>query len=666
MSFYSELKRRNVFRVMVLYVIASWVILQAADVLADILPVPEWTASLVFLLLLLGFPLVLIFSWVYEITPEGIKLERSVEREHSITHQTGRRIEILIAFLAAAAILIVIVDRLVPERPYIADSTADPAITERIEPPLQADDNSIAVLPFLDMSESGDQVYFSDGLAEELLNLLAKLPELKVASRTSSFSFRDKPIDLPAIARQLGVRYVLEGSIRKQRDHYRVTVQMIDASTNFHKWSETYDTRQENIFAIQDDIARKVVSALQLLLSSESDDLLSKHSTENIEAFEAYLKGRNYLRQPATAETLEAAENFFKNALEIDPRYVDAFGGLCDTHLERYERSFETSSFEQAERACNRVLTLQSRSPDTLIALGHLYRLSGQHSRAEENYRKAIAMKTSAADAYDGLAKTFEAQNLAEDARDAYQKAIDLQPGFWRGYLSMGNFLFNTGESQEAISYMRQAVDLSPGNPRALNSLGTVLYMTGDFAGARTTWYRSLRIQPTPIAYSNLATASFFLQDFEQAAAFYRRATELTPDDHQLWGALGDAYRFMPGKEQQANASYEKAIGLVKEFLALNPDDAYSLAMLAHYYSNTGRGLEAESQLARATQLAPNNMYVHYYAALVAIRADQTEAAIGHAEEAVREGYPAQLLAADAGFSKLFSHERFKSLSKLN
>ena len=295
MSFISELNRRNVFRVIVLYVISSWVILQAADVLSSILPVPEWTGSFVFLLLALAFPLVVIFSWVYEITPEGIKREQSVQPEESVTQLTGRRLDIIIGVVAALAIVVVIVDRAVPE-------SADPV--EAAVPQQSVDENSIAILPFDDMSEAGDQAYFSDGLAEELLNLLAKLPELKVASRTSSFSFRDVGADIRTIAAQLGVRYILEGSVRKQADRIRITTQLIDAETDFHLWSEVYERQQNDVFAIQDDIARNVVSALKLVISNQSETVLSRKSTENIDAFEAYLRGRSFLRMSPSGETL--------------------------------------------------------------------------------------------------------------------------------------------------------------------------------------------------------------------------------------------------------------------------------------------------------------------------------------------------------------------------
>jgi len=662
MSIFSELKRRNVVRVVVLYVISSWVILQAADVLSTILPVPEWTGSFVFLLLVLAFPLVVIFSWVYEITPEGIKREQDVHPDESITNETGRRLEILIGVFAAVAIIFVVADRLVPESHEVVESrdVADPV--ESAGPQQSVDEYSIAVLPFDDMSETGDQAYFSDGLAEELLNLLAKLPELKVASRTSSFAFRDVGADIRTIAAKLGVRYVLEGSVRKQGDRIRITTQLIDAETNFHTWSEVYEREQIDVFAIQDDIARKVVSSLQLVISNQSETILSRKSTDDIDAFEAYLRGKSFLRMSASDETLASAEANFQKAIELDANYADAHAGLCDTHRERFHATYDMSAFESAEAACNRALAISPGEPSVLISLGQLYRLSGQDDRAEQNFLRAIALDNRAAEAYEGLARTYAHQNRIDDARIAFQRAIEIQPGYWRAHATMGGFLFRIGRSDEALSYMREAVDLSPNNPRALNSLGTTLYMLGDFDEARDIWYRSLQIDPTPIAYSNLGTASFNLQDFEQAAAMYSRAVELTPDDYRFWGALGDAYRFMPGREADSASSYEKAIDLAEGYLDLNAEDAYTLAALAHYLGSVGRTDQAAWRLERAVELAPGNMYVHYFAALVAANSGDVDAAVDASRRAMDNGYPSKLLAAEPGLHNLADSAKFREL----
>jgi Flp pilus assembly protein TadD len=226
----------------------------------------------------------------------------------------------------------------------------------------------------------------------------------------------------------------------------------------------------------------------------------------------------------------------------------------------------------------------------------------------------------------------------------------------------MGGFLFRIGRSDEALSFMREAVDLSPNNPRVLNGLGSTLYMVGEFDEARDVWYRSLQIDPTPIAFSNLGTASFYLQDFEQAAAMYLRAVELTPDDYQLWGALGDAYRFMPASEADATSSYEKAIELGEAYFDLSADDGYTLAALAHYHASIGRSDQAAWRLARAVELEPDNMYVHYFAALVAASSGDVDAAVDASRRAMDNGYPSNLLAAEPGLRSLADSAKFREL----
>jgi Flp pilus assembly protein TadD len=365
---------------------------------------------------------------------------------------------------------------------------------------------------------------------------------------------------------------------------------------------------------------------------------------------------------PASDETLTSAEANFRKAIDLDANYADAHAGLCDTHRERFHATYDMTAFESAEAACNRALAISPGEPSVLISLGQLYILSGQDDRAEQNLLRAIELDDRAAAAYDGLGRTYEDQNRPDDARVAFQRAIDIQPGNWRAHMAMGGFLFRTGRSDEALRYMREAVDLSPNNPRALNSLGTTLYMVGEFDEARNVWYRSLQIDPTPIAFSNLGTASFYLQDFEQAAAMYTRAVELTPDDYQLWGALGDAYRFMPGSEADSASSYEKAIELAEAYLDLNADDGYTLAALAHYFASIGRSDQAAWRLAQAVEHAPGSMYVHYFAALVAASSSDVDAAVDASRRAMENGYPSKLLAAEPGLQILTDSAKFREL----
>ncbi len=256
MSLFQELKRRNVFRVAVLYVLAAWLLLQITDVAISLLQLPGWVGRFVFLLVALGAIPALLIAWLYELTPDGLKREHAVADGERITQQTGRKIDLLIGIFGAVIVTVIIADRLIPE-----NSTPPANVAGNT---LLSADKSIAVLPFADMSAAGDQEYFGDGIAEELLDLLAKIPELRVISRTSSFQFKGQSADVRTIAQTLAVATILEGSVRKSGDRVRVTAQLVRGDDGSHLWSESYDRDFDDVFDVQDDIAGAVVRALRV------------------------------------------------------------------------------------------------------------------------------------------------------------------------------------------------------------------------------------------------------------------------------------------------------------------------------------------------------------------------------------------------------------------
>jgi TolB-like protein len=259
MAIFDELRRRNVFRVAAAYLVISWLLMQVADTLAPALHLPESVNSAVLFFLILGFPLALFFAWAFELTPEGLKREKDVEREHSITRLTGRKLDRFIIICLAAALGYFAYDRFVspaPGRGETSESSPHDIVASK------APRQSIAVLPFVNMSGDPDNEYFSDGLSEEILNLLARIPDLKVIGRTSSFAFKGKNEDLRAIGEALDVVTVLEGSVRKSGDRVRITAQLIDVADGSHIWSDTYDRTMVDIFAIQDDVAGAIKEAL--------------------------------------------------------------------------------------------------------------------------------------------------------------------------------------------------------------------------------------------------------------------------------------------------------------------------------------------------------------------------------------------------------------------
>jgi len=309
MSVFAELKRRNVFRVAVAYIIVAWLLLQVADTLAPALLLPDWFQSGVAFVLILGFPIAIIFAWAFELTPDGVKRERDVDRTQSITQETGQKLNYTIIGLLVAAVAYFAVDKFVYEHDHEVIET-------------HAGEPSIAVLPFANMSDDASNEFFADGITEELLNLLAKIPELEVTSRTSAFQFKDKEIDIPTIASQLGVDHVLEGSVRKSGVKVRITAQLIDAETDKHVWSETYDRELDDIFAIQDEIARKVVDELHVTLLGEAP----KTRQTDPEAYAMYLEGLHFLDLDGI-EYWPRAKGLFEKVIDIDPNYAPAWYG---------------------------------------------------------------------------------------------------------------------------------------------------------------------------------------------------------------------------------------------------------------------------------------------------------------------------------------------------
>lgn len=333
MGLFAELRRRNVIRVAVAYLIGAWLLLQVTEVLRGLMDLPSGLGRAVVVLLAIGFPVVLAFAWVFEITPEGIKREREIDRSQSAATQTGKRLNILIiAMLALAAAYFFWESRLkAPAEsppPVVTDATSDTGSA--------VDDGttSIAVLPFVNMSPDPDNEYFADGLSEEILNRLAQVQELRVIARTSAFAFKGQNRDLREIGALLGTGNILEGSVRRQGEQVRVTAQLIDASDGAHLWSQTWDRQLDDVFAIQDEIAQKVVDALDIVLDEATRQAMLAAGVRDVGAFVAYQKGyQAFVDAHGDADMLrklEAAIPLFDEAIAAAPDFADAYAQKTD------------------------------------------------------------------------------------------------------------------------------------------------------------------------------------------------------------------------------------------------------------------------------------------------------------------------------------------------
>ncbi|MDH5344818.1 MAG: hypothetical protein OEW59_03575, partial [Gammaproteobacteria bacterium] len=453
MSLFSELKRRNVFRVALLYLVASWVVIQVTDVGVSLLGLPDWTGRFVFLLLLIGFPLVMVFSWVYELTPEGLKREKEVVRDTSITHETARKLNTAVIVLLLIAVGGLIADRLVPEtRPVPAQgpSAASPA----------ADEQSIAVLPFVNMSSDPENEYFSDGLSEELLNLLAKIPELKVAARTSSFSFKNSTAEIGEIARTLQVAHVLEGSVRKSGDDIRITAQLIKASDGYHLWSETWDRTLVDVFAIQDEIAESVVSALKMRLLGE----VPRAEATDPYAYELYLKAKS-LGDLNTGDGFREGQALLEQALAIDPEFAEGWVelGVLLANQTGFGYLDEEEGYERAEAATRRALQLEPRHARAMSGLGWnaMYR-DWDFREAARLIRTARELEPGNASVINAYAVLTGAFGRLDEQISLYESALERDPVALSVLWNLSGSYQTAGRHEDAEALIERMRQVSP------------------------------------------------------------------------------------------------------------------------------------------------------------------------------------------------------------
>ena len=518
---------------------------------------------------------------------------------------------------------------------------------------------TIAVLPLLDISPNGGNEYLGDGLAEELSSRLSRIPGLRVAAQTSTFAFKGRHTDVRLIAQSLGVRNVLEGSVRRDGDQLRVTAQLIDAQSGYNVWSQTYDRTWRDLLVIQDDLAHSIVDALQLVLSTDVKAHLGQQPTRNLAAFDLYLAGLAHLRRnKATGE----AEQSFREALALDPQFAPAYAGLCETYAIAYENTRDTSIAAKAEAACSKALSLDSSQLEVEMALGHLYVISGRSARAVEIYRKAVATNPRNADAHIGLARAYEEQKRTGEAEATYERAIEAEPDYWGAFNAFGGFLMAQGRAAEAVTQYEKVTRLAPANPSGLNNLGAALQMTGNFERASQAYERSLQLVPSRSAYSNTGLMYYYLGRFPAAVQMFRKATDQGAQDHRVWGNLGDALFQIPDKRAEAERSYRRAIQLAERELVVNPKDAVVNAEVAYFYSRIGNPQRARNDIARALELRPDVVWVHYYAALVALETTGRDAALKSLERAIELGYPPGLVRTAPEFSSLRGDPRFEQL----
>ena len=490
MSLFNELKRRNVFKVAIAYVVMSWLVLQVADVVLNHITAPGWIFQVLMLFLAIGLPFAIFFAWAFELTPEGLKRESEVDRTQSITPQTGKKLNLMITVVLLLALGYFAVDKFVLSSGRDAalveatEQATTQAITAQTAEAVQTvdADKSIAVLPFVDMSPDKDQEYMSDGLAEELLNLLAKIPQLRVIARTSSFAFKGEKIEIAEIAKKLNVAHVLEGSVRKSGNQVRITAQLIRASDSSHLWSETYDRSLDDVFAIQDEISAAVVEQLKITLLGAAP----KARETDPKAYALFLQARQLSHQLTPAA---AGQSILLNeqVLAIDPGYAAAWVGLAQNYTFQASNGLRPigEGYPLAREAANKALAIDADNALAFNMLGVFAMEYDNDLVAAAGYdEQALALEPTNPDVLVEASRLLRALGRLEDAIALLQYVVARDPVNPRAHYNLGILYLYTGRLGESIASFQTTQSLSPGYASALSSMGYALLLQGDAEAA--------------------------------------------------------------------------------------------------------------------------------------------------------------------------------------
>jgi TolB-like protein/Flp pilus assembly protein TadD/DNA-binding winged helix-turn-helix (wHTH) protein len=544
---------------------------------------------------------------------------------------------------------------------YLRTPSAPVNASVHVQPP-----HSIAVLPLIDVTPGDGNGYLGDGLAQELSARLGRIHGLRVASSTSAFSFRNREADVRAIAQTLGVRQVLEGSVMRVGDQLRVTAQLIDADSGYNIWSQTYNRTWQDLVAIQDDVVRSIIGTLKVVLASDMAQRAAQPPTQHVEAFDLYLAGLSKLRGAAGQKQLEQAEDAFRQALALDPKFALAYAGLCERYATGYDETRDPALVNKAESACGAALKLDDSLREVSAALAHLYLVSGRSEEAAARYRAAIRAEPDSADGYMGLGEALEASQQDTEAERAFRQGVEVEPTYWGAQTALGNFLFRHGRSAAAIPIYKRVTELVPASRLAYNNLGAAYLISADFPQAAAAFERSLALEPSRSAYSNLGSVYYFLGRYADAARMFTHSTELAAQDHRVWGNLADALWQLDSSRAAAKDDYRRAMALAQRALEVNPKDAVSWMQLAYYSERAGDSAHVSDYVSRALALGAADQYVHYYGALVALERGDANGAVAALGRAVELGYPTQLIRAAPDFTSLRSDARFRKLADVS
>ena len=651
-----NLQQRGVLEAGLAYLLLGWLLIQIADVVFDQLFLPQWAGTFVTVLVIAGFPIVLALSWFLEFR-EGRAVVDTGPNSRNPRRRFTRTYLSVVGALLIASILVFSYDRVVG----LPIDVTTPAIIVAEEEQLPVEPNSIAVLKFLNIDGSDQTEIFASGFAEEMINRLARLPSMSVASRGDAWSLGPTSSSVD-VRRRLRVAYYVEGSVRLIGESLTVNVKLIDSMTGFQVTSRSFDEKIEDFNLVQREITNVTVANMRISLPRETQSMLnSMYEEADLDAYILYRRGKEMYDRPQTIETVSDAIELYRQALAFDPDYAAAHAGLCGAYVELYRLSSSPADIQLAETACSAALTSNPRLHMVFAALGELYRRTGRIAEAEVAFDKALVINSNDVQAMTGLSEVYRRSQRLPEAEELLRSAIDTQPGNWRAINSLGAFLFVMGRYSEAADEYGKIVFLDPENFQARGDLGSALIMAGEFEMGRQVMEESLEIQPIQRTYSNLGVIYYYLGEFEKSVVTHQKAVDLTPGQALMWLNLADSLQ-LAGHAEEATIAFQKARDISMNMLSIDSSDSEATIMLAWCQHMLGDSQQALLTVEKGLEIDPGDPYGHYYDALIRYQTGDEGAALQSLQAALERGYPPGLLVAEPYLGDIRADERFHAI----
>ncbi len=620
-SLFEELKRRNVYKVAVAYVVVSWLLIQAASILLPTFDAPASAMKILLALLVVGFPIALAFSWAFEITPEGIKRESEVAPEESIASHTGRRLVGLTIALGVIAAGLFAFQILRPKAAHVveggAPATPGNAALPGPQPPASPaaiPDKSIAVLPFDNLSDDKSNAYFAEGIQDEILTRLSKIAALKVISRSSTRKYQSSPDSLSDVGRQLGVANILEGSVQKIANAVKVNVQLIRAATDEHVWAESYNRKLDDVFGVEGEVASAIADQLNAKLSGAEQKAVTDKPTENAAAYDAYLRGLAIEHNRYSYVAYQEAEASYQKATELDPKFALAWSRVAVIRSFLYFNSVDPSRYTAAsvKQAADRAMELRPDLGESLVAeAAYKYRVLRDFPAALESYREGSRRMPNNALIFEYLAYVERRMGHWKDAEEHYRRSAELDPLNLQLFVSMGSEFLNLQRRfDEALAMLDRALQVSPNDESTLANIAAIYQTMGRLDEARAELAKISPNATDPFVNVIRVGQLFAERRFDDAISLLRGIVDPTkpgqPTGTASYGfvvQLGFAYEWT-GHKEEARAAFTRVVQAIKPTpeTKVQIDSLGLVNLLALAYAGLGEKEKALTQAKEAVK----------------------------------------------------------------